>query len=433
MITDNKKVAFFTLGCKLNFSETSTIARNFIEEGYDRVEFNESADVYVINTCSVTELADKKCRQIIKKANKLNPEAKIAVVGCYSQLKPEEIAAINGVDIVLGAKDKMKLIEHIENHKTDETEVHSCNINEVDEFAPAFSMGDRTRSFLKVQDGCDYYCSYCTIPFARGKSRNASVAETIQKAEEIAKNGIKEVILTGVNIGDFGKSTGESFFDLVKELDKVEGIERIRISSIEPNLLTDEILEFVSKSNKFLPHFHIPLQSGSDSILKLMRRKYDTLLFSERIKKIKSLIPDAFIGIDVIIGFPGETDELFEETLNFLKQSDCSFLHVFTYSERPNTRTVKMEGKVPNEAKTKRSRILHDLSERKLQDFYKQNIDTERSVLFEGNKKENKMFGFTENYIKVETVFNKELVNSVRKVKLSNVLPSGNVGLEYLK
>lgn len=430
---NKKKVAFFTLGCKLNFSETSTIARDFIKTGYERVKFNEKADVYVVNTCSVTEFADKKCRQTIKKVNAINPEAKIAVVGCYSQLKPEEIAALQGVDIVLGAKDKMHLIDYIENvTKTDESEIHSCNINEIKEFSPAYSLGDRTRSFLKIQDGCDYFCAYCTIPLARGKSRNASIEELMLQAKEIAKNGIKEIILTGVNIGDFGKSTNETFLDLLKELDHVEGIERIRISSIEPNLLTNEIIEFVAVSKKFLPHFHIPLQSGTDKILKLMRRKYDTALFAKRIDKIKKEIPNAFIGIDVIVGFPGETDIDFEQTHDFLKNTESSFLHVFTYSERPNTKTVKMEGKVSEKAKKERSKKLHELSERKLLNFCKINLGEEHEVLFERSIKDNKIHGFTKNYIKVETNYSEELVNTIKKVKLCEIIENGNVSIEII-
>ena len=429
--TGKHKVAFFTLGCKLNFSESSTIAREFEEHGFERVDFKEKADVYVINTCSVTELADKKCRQAIKKANHLNPEAKIAVIGCYSQLKPEEISDIEGVDIILGSKDKMNLFNILEHHTDGNQEIHSCQYNELTEFNSAYSMGDRTRSFLKIQDGCDYFCSYCTIPLARGKSRNAPINELILEAKQIAQQGIKEIILTGVNIGDFGKSTNEDFFSLLKELEKVEGIDRYRISSIEPNLLSNEIIEFVAKSKKFLPHFHIPLQSGNDKILDLMRRKYNTKLFFNRVLKIKQQIPDAFIGIDLIVGFPGESDRDFELTYSFLEKLNCSFLHVFPFSERPNTKSVLMEGKVDEKTKAERSKLLHKLSDEKISYFYQSNVGTTRSVLFEGSKKNKKMFGFTENYIKVETDYNEELINQIKEVVLTEVLPNGNMKFTF--
>ena len=356
-----KKVAFHTLGCKLNFSETSTISRSFKDKGFEVVGFNSEADIYVINTCSVTEHADKKCRQSIKKIQNKNPEAFVAVVGCYAQLKPEEIAQNLGVDLVLGSKEKFNILDHLNNLKKNKTpQIYSCEISEVEQFDSSHSEADRTRSFLKVQDGCDYSCSYCTIPLARGKSRNKHISELVKEAKDIAKSGIKEIILTGVNIGDFGKSTNESFFDLIKALEKVNGIERIRISSIEPNLLTDEIIEFVSKSNKVLNHFHIPLQSGCNAILAKMQRRYNRELFKSRVDKIKELMPNAFIGVDVIVGFPGETDQYFTDTYSFLKDLDASFYHVFSYSERLNTKSANLEHKVPHKIITERSKILHE-------------------------------------------------------------------------
>jgi threonylcarbamoyladenosine tRNA methylthiotransferase MtaB len=421
-IDNRKRVAFFTLGCKLNFSETSTISRDFNSNNYDVVPFNEVADVYVINTCSVTEQADKKCRQTIKKIIKQNPDAYVAVVGCYAQLKPKEIAEIPGVDIVLGSKDKMNLFTHIDKlQKHPQAEVHTCETKALRDFSPAYSQGDRTRSFLKVQDGCDYFCSYCTIPLARGRSRSNSVAETVKQAEEIAKSGIKEVILTGVNIGDFGRSTGESFFDLVKALDQVEGIERIRISSIEPNLITNEIIDYVAQSNKFLPHFHIPLQAGTDHILKLMRRKYDTALFANRIKYIKKVIPDAFIGVDLIAGFPGESDELFEQTCNFIEGLDISFLHVFSYSERPNTSTIRMEGKVDAKTINERSKTLHNISDKKHIEFYRSQNGSVRPVLFEHTKKSGVTYGYTDNYIKVEVISDNDLTGKIININLEEL------------
>jgi threonylcarbamoyladenosine tRNA methylthiotransferase MtaB len=421
-IDNRKRVAFFTLGCKLNFSETSTISRDFNSNNYDVVPFNEVADVYVINTCSVTEQADKKCRQTIKKIIKQNPDAYVAVVGCYAQLKPKEIAEIPGVDIVLGSKDKMNLFTHIDKlQKHPQAEVHTCETKALRDFSPAYSQGDRTRSFLKVQDGCDYFCSYCTIPLARGRSRSNSVAETVKQAEEIAKSGIKEVILTGVNIGDFGRSTGESFFDLVKTLDQVEGIERIRISSIEPNLITNEIIDYVAQSNKFLPHFHIPLQAGTDHILKLMRRKYDTALFANRIKYIKKVIPDAFIGVDLIAGFPGESDELFEQTCNFIEGLDISFLHVFSYSERPNTSTIRMEGKVDAKTINERSKTLHNISDKKHIEFYRSQNGSVRPVLFEHTKKSGVTYGYTDNYIKVEVISDNDLTGKIININLEEL------------
>lgn len=431
MIYEGKKVAFHTLGCKLNFSETSTISRNFKLKGFDVVDFNSDADIYVINTCSVTEHADKKCRQAIKKIQNKNPNAFIAVVGCYAQLKADEIAANLGVDLVLGTKEKFNILNHLNDlTKKEIPEIYSCEINQVDTFDSSHSEADRTRSFLKVQDGCDYSCSYCTIPLARGKSRNKSIPELVKEAEKIGESGIKEIILTGVNIGDFGKSTNESFFDLVKALDIVKGIERMRISSIEPNLITDEIIEFVSKSNKILHHFHIPLQSGCNKILAKMQRRYNRELFTTRIDKIKSLMPDAFIGVDVIVGFPGETDEDFNSTLEFLKKTDASYYHVFSYSERPNTKSALLDGKVPKSRITERSKIVQALANQKQSNFYKQNIGKEEKVLFESTKRDGLIFGFTRNYIKVETKFNRLLIGEIKDVLLESMAESGNVNVK---
>lgn len=421
----NKKVAFQTLGCKLNFSESSTIARDFTEKGFRRVKFNEHADVYVINTCTVTDQADKKCRQAVKKIIKQNPDAVVAVIGCYAQLKSEEIKQIPGVDLVLGANEKFNLFEYIRKRdKDDQPEAHSCEIDAVVKFDAAYSSGDRTRSFLKVQDGCNYPCTYCTIPKARGKSRSASIADTVKQAVEIASKGYKEIILTGVNIGDFGRGTDENFLGLIKELDKVEGIERYRISSIEPNLLKDEMIAFCAQSNKFLPHFHIPLQSGSNEVLGLMKRRYRRELFAQRIQRIKEITPDAFIGVDVIVGFPGETDEKFEETYNFLESLDISFLHVFSYSVRPNTPAAKMDGQVPQAAIRERSRVLHELSEKKHRKFYQKNIGKRGKVLFEAKNENGKMFGFTENYLKVEVPFSEKRINKIEEVFLDKLKPS---------
>ena len=421
-LLNKKKVAFHTLGCKLNFSESSTIARDFSNLDYEKVSFNQIADVYVINTCSVTEQADKKCRQAINKAIKLNPNAYIAIVGCYAQLKPKEISEIPGVDIVLGSKEKMNLIKHINKlEKLPQAEIHTCETTNLKQFSPAYSQGDRTRSFLKIQDGCDYFCSYCTIPLARGRSCNNSIADTINQAKEIAKTGVKEIILTGVNIGDFGKSTNETFFDLVKELDKVEGIERYRISSIEPNLITNEIIDFCAKSRKFLPHFHIPLQAGTDKVLKLMRRKYNTQLFADRINYIKQVIPHAFIGIDIIAGFTGETDDDFNQACNFIEGLDISFLHVFSYSERPNTSSLKMEGKVNKATIAERSKKLHAISDVKHLNFYKQNIGAIRPVLFEKRDKNGNIHGYTDNYLKVEIKSDKKITGQIANVKLESI------------
>jgi threonylcarbamoyladenosine tRNA methylthiotransferase MtaB len=434
-IMTQKKVSFYTLGCKLNFAETSTITRGFTENGYEQVEFGEHADVVVINTCSVTQLADKKCRQAIGKASRNSPDAIIAVVGCYSQLKPDEIAHIEGVDLVLGNSEKFKIVEYVEEFDRQNkgtTQIHSCLMDNVEDFSPSFSLFDRTRSFLKVQDGCNYHCSYCTIPLARGNSRNQGIDKLVAEAQKISTQGIKEIVLTGVNIGDFGKSTDEKFLDLLRALDQVEGIERYRISSIEPNLLTDEIISFVAHSRGFLPHFHIPLQSGSNEILKLMSRRYKREIFRDRVNIIKNTMPMACIGADVIVGFPGETEALFDETCQFLNNLDISYLHVFPYSERRNTQAVSLPNKVSPEEKEYRSKILLDLSERKKMDFYQSNIEKEYPVLFESQQSKGKIFGFTPNYVKVETAFDKQLVNHCRKVKLTQLLPSGNMNIIFI-
>ena len=412
-----KKVAFYTLGCKLNFSESSTIARGFEDGGYARVEFDDTPDIFVINTCSVTENADKKCKQLVKKAKKINPNAFISIIGCYAQLKPDEIASIHGVNLVLGANEKFNLLEHIENYDSAKTKVLTTTIKETKDFIPSFSMGDRTRSFLKIQDGCDYFCTFCTIPLARGKSRNASITETIKEAEKIAATEIKEVVLTGVNIGDFGQGDAENFFGLIKGLDKIEGIDRYRISSIEPNLLSNEIIDFcLTTANRFVPHFHIPLQSGSDTLLEAMRRKYDSTLYRNRIEQIKSTNPDTCIGVDVIVGFPGETDEEFMITYNFLKDLDISYLHIFTYSERANTTAKKMENSVPMYVRRDRSKMLHILSDKKKRAFYETQIGKSGKVLWENENHEGWMHGFTENYIKVKAPFSESKINTFQKV-----------------
>ncbi|MBI3135301.1 MAG: tRNA (N(6)-L-threonylcarbamoyladenosine(37)-C(2))-methylthiotransferase MtaB [Bacteroidetes bacterium] len=428
-----KKVAFYTLGCKLNFSETSTIARNFENQGFAKVEFNETPDIFVINTCSVTDNADKKCRQIVKKALQVNPNAFVTMIGCYAQLKPEEISSIPGVDLVLGANEKFNILDHIDElEKKEKATVKSNNIKETDFFIPSFSQGDRTRSFLKVQDGCDYFCTFCTIPLARGKSRNASIEETIREAKKIAGTDIKEVVLTGVNIGDFGQGGDENFAQLVKELDTIEGIDRFRISSIEPNLLSNEIIEFVAHSKRFVPHFHIPLQSGSDKLLVAMRRKYLRALYVERVSKIKELMPDACIGVDVIVGFPGETEEVFMETVNFINGLDISYLHVFTYSERANTTAKKMADSVPLNIRRERSRQLQILSEKKRRAFYETQLNTNQQVLFEAEEEMGLMYGFTENYVKVKTPFNAGLVNQIIPVKLDQIDRDGIVRVELM-
>lgn len=422
-----KKVAFYTLGCKLNFSETSTISRLFEDQGYAKVNFEETPDVFVINTCSVTENADKKCKQLVKKALKINPEAFVVMIGCFAQLKPNEISEIPGVDLVLGANEKFNLIEHIESKKLDKAKVKYEKIKETKDFVPSFSAGDRTRSFLKIQDGCDYFCTFCTIPLARGKSRNASIEETVLQAKEVAKTKAKEVVLTGVNIGDFGQEGDENFFQLIQQFDQIEGIERFRISSIEPNLLNEDIIEFVTNSKKFVPHFHIPLQSGSDTLLKAMRRKYNQALYTDRIEKIKASMPDACIGVDVIVGFPGETEEEFMTTFNYLNKLDISYLHVFTYSERANTTAKKMKDVVPLHVRKERSKQLQILSEKKKRAFYEKHLGSDRTVLFENEEQHGVMFGFTENYVKVKTTYNPDLANQMVPVRLDEIDRDGIV------
>jgi len=415
-----ERVAFYTLGCKLNFSETSTIARLFEDGGFAKVDFEDKPDVFVINTCSVTENADKKCKQLVKRAKKISPESMVIILGCYAQLKPEEISRIPGVDLVLGANEKFNVLAHLE--KKSEVKVVHDNIKHTHDFIPSHSYGDRTRSFLKVQDGCDYFCTFCTIPLARGKSRNASIAQTLAEAHKIAQTEVKEVVLTGVNIGDFGQGGDENFFGLVQALDEVEGIERFRISSIEPNLLSDDIIDFcLTASKRFAPHFHVPLQSGSDSILEKMRRKYQTSLYAQRVARIKATNPDACIGVDVIVGFPGETDEDFLATMHFLKDLDISYLHVFTYSERANTGAPKLGTKVPMETRRERSKMLHLLSDRKKNAFYQTQVGKKKSVLFEQEENEGMLYGFTENYVKVKTPFNAALVNQIVGVELTEI------------
>ncbi|SDX10123.1 tRNA (N(6)-L-threonylcarbamoyladenosine(37)-C(2))-methylthiotransferase MtaB [Aequorivita viscosa] len=429
-----KKVAFYTLGCKLNFSETSTIARSFENEGFDRVEFTDKADIYVINTCSVTENADKRFKTIVKQAQKANPNAFVAAVGCYAQLKPQDLADVDGVDLVLGATEKFKITDYLNDlTKNDFGEVHSCEIGEADFYVGSYSIGDRTRAFLKVQDGCDYKCTYCTIPLARGISRSDTLENVLKNALEISQQGIKEIVLTGVNIGDYGKGEfgnkkhEHTFLELVKALDEVKGIERLRISSIEPNLLKDETIEFVSNSRTFVPHFHIPLQSGSNQILKLMRRRYMSELYVERVSRIKKLMPHACIGVDVIVGFPGETDEHFLETYHFLNELNISYLHVFTYSERDNTPAAEMDGIVPLKVRNKRSKMLRGLSVKKRRAFYESQIGTVRTVLFEGENKQGYIHGFTENYVKVKTPWNPALVNTLQEVILTEIDTDGLV------
>lgn len=431
-----KTVAFHTLGCKLNFSETSAIGRLMMEKGFTKVDFSKAADVYVINTCSVTENADKECKQIVKSALNNNPEAFVAIVGCYAQLKPDEISKIEGVDVVLGATEKFKLLNYINlSGKNTDTKIHSCEISDADFFVDAYSIGDRTRSFLKVQDGCDYSCTFCTIPLARGKSRSDTIENVVSNAKKIGQSGVKEIVLTGVNIGDFGygreiengKKRTYTFFDLVKELDKVNEIERFRISSIEPNLLKDEIIEFVASSNRFMPHFHIPLQSGNNELLKKMKRRYLRELYSDRISKIKSLMPDCCIGVDVIVGFPGETEEQFLDTYNFVNGLDVSYLHVFTYSERDNTEAIKMENPVPMAERKRRNKMLRILSAKKLRRFYETQLGKTESVIFENENKSGFMFGFTKNYVKVKYPFSPELINTPIAITLDSFDEEGNV------
>jgi threonylcarbamoyladenosine tRNA methylthiotransferase MtaB len=437
MSFSGKTVAFHTLGCKLNFSETSTIARLMLEKGFSKVDFSKPADVYVINTCSVTENADKECKQIVKSALNNNPEAFVAIVGCYAQLKPEEIAKIEGVDVVLGATEKFKLLNYINFSKNDSTQIQSCEISDADFFVDAYSIGDRTRSFLKVQDGCDYSCTFCTIPLARGKSRSDSIENVVANANKIGQSGVKEIVLTGVNIGDFGygreiegdvkKRKEFNFLDLIKELDKVESVDRFRISSIEPNLLKDEIIEFVANSRRFMPHFHIPLQSGNNELLKKMKRRYLRELYSDRVAKIKSLMPDCCIGVDVIVGFPGETEEQFLDTYNFLNSLDISYLHVFTYSERDNTEAILMSDPVPVAERKRRNKMLRILSAKKLRAFYEKQLGKTSTVIFEQESKGEYMFGFTENYVKVKFPHDPELVNRSLEITLDSFDEEGNV------
>lgn len=416
----NKRVAFHTLGCKLNFSETSTIARQMLEAGFTRVDFDDVSDVYVINTCSVTDFADKKCRQMIKRCIRKNAKAFIVVTGCYAQLEPGQIADIEGVDLVLGSNEKVDLLQYIDNiDKKAKAQIVAGDIMKDKAFKPSYSSGDRTRSFLKIQDGCDYFCSYCTIPFARGTSRSDTIANTVAQAREAVAHGAKEIILTGVNIGDFGHRNGESFYDLVQQLDKVEGVSRYRISSIEPNLLTNEIIDFVAQSRTFMPHFHVPLQSGSNAVLQLMKRRYDADFFASKIEHIKSIIPDAFIGIDVIVGVNGETQEYFEQSKSLLESIDFSQLHVFTYSERPNTQALKIDGTVPMEERHQRSHILHQLSDIRREAFYRKFIGQEMTVLVESSEHVgNTMNGFTGNYIKVEVPYCEQFANTLQTFKL---------------
>ena len=426
-----KKVAFYTLGCKLNYSETSTISRLFEEKGHKKVDFTDTPDIFIINTCSVTENADKKCHKIVREARSISPDAYVAIIGCYAQLKPKEIAEIPGVDAVLGAAEKFRLVELLDGFvRQPQTQVFASDIEKANRFNTSYSLHDRTRTFLKVQDGCDYSCTFCTIPLARGNSRSDSIANIVKTAEEIAATEVREIVLTGVNTGDFGLQEGkrvERFVDLIKALDQVEGIDRFRISSIEPNLLTDEIVAFVSQSQRFVPHFHIPLQSGSNKVLKLMKRRYLRELYHDRVNTIKSHMPHGCIGVDVIVGFPGETDEDFLETYQFLNALNISYLHVFTYSERENTPAASMPGKVPANVRAERSKMLHILSDKKRRKFYEENLEREATVLFENDVEEGMMHGFTENYIRVVAKYDPVLVNELRKVKLLNIQAKGLV------
>ena len=432
----HKTAAYHTLGCKLNFAETSTIARQLKGAGYQKVEFDEKADVYVINTCSVTDNADKECKFHIKRAMKANPEGLVVVIGCYAQLKPDEIANIEGVDLVLGAKEKFNVLSYLEDlSKSDKGIVHSCEVGEANTFIGSYSAGDRTRAFLKVQDGCVYKCTYCTIPMARGVSRSDTIENIIKNAQEISERGIKEIVLTGVNIGDYGKGEfgnkrhEHTFLDLITELDKVKGIERIRISSIEPNLLKDEAIELVANSRSFVPHFHIPLQSGSDDILKKMKRRYLTKLYTDRINKIRETIPHCAIGVDVIVGFPGETEEYFLETYRFLNQLPISYLHVFTYSERSNTEASDMEGSVPVSERKRRNKMLRILSEKKKREFYESQLGKKLPVLWEDEEKNGLMFGFTENYVRVQKPYDKNSSNTIELVTLDKIEADGSVSV----
>ena len=431
-------VAFYTLGCKLNFSETSTIARSFVAAGYTQTSFDSPADVYVINTCSVTENADKKFKTIVKQALKQNPDGFLVAIGCYAQLKPEELAALDGVDLVLGANEKFNVVDFIEGKSTD-TAVHACAIDEVEQYVGSYAIGERTRAFLKVQDGCDYKCTYCTIPLARGFSRSDTLKNILRQAREIVTQDIKEVVLTGVNIGDFGKGEfgakkhEHTFYDLVYALDEVEGLERIRISSIEPNLLRQETIDFVAQSKRFVPHFHIPLQSGSNAILAAMRRRYQRELYAKRVTQIKNRMPHACIGVDVIVGFPGETDDHFMETYHFLNELDISYLHVFSYSERANTLAAEMPNPIPKNVRAKRSKMLRGLSLKKRRAFYEQQLGTTQKVLFESENKNGYIHGFTPNYIKVKTYWNPALCNTIHDVKLTQIADDGLVSFEFVK
>lgn len=429
-----KKVAFYTLGCKLNFSETSAIGRLFEDKGYKKVAFDQKPDIFIINTCSVTDNADKKCKKIVKEARKISPDAYVAIIGCYAQLKPEEISAIPGVDAVLGAAEKFRLLEYLDGFvKAENTQVHASEIKEANLFHTAYSLNDRTRTFLKVQDGCNYTCAFCTIPLARGESRSNSIGNIVAQAREIALHNVKEIVLTGVNIGDFGLQEGireANFLDLITALDEVEGIDRFRISSIEPNLLSNEIIKFVSGSRRFVPHFHIPLQSGSDKILKLMRRRYLRELYVERVRKIKEAMPNGCIGVDVIVGFPGETEEDFLETYDFLNQLDISYLHVFTYSERANTKALEFEGVVPQNVRSQRSKMLRILSEKKKRKFYSENLGNTATVLFEEDIEDGMMHGFTENYIRVAAKYDPILINETKQLRLKDIDKNGFVAVE---
>ena len=435
-----KKVAFHTLGCKLNFSETSTIARDFQSNGFKKVDFSDPADIYVINTCSVTENADNRFKLIVKQALTANSDAFIIAIGCYAQLKPQELSNIYGVDLVLGAKEKFNIMDYIDDlSKHDVCKIHSCEIDEADFYVGSFSYGDRTRAFLKVQDGCDYKCTYCTIPLARGISRSDRLENILKNAKDISSKGIKEIVLTGVNIGDYGKGEfgnkkhRHTFLDLIKELDGVEGINRLRISSIEPNLLKNESIEFVSKSNSFVPHFHIPLQSGSNFILKRMKRRYLREIYEDRVEQIKKIMPHACIGVDVIVGFPGETEDMFLETYNFLNRLDISYLHVFTYSERQNTEAASMSGVVSINSRKKRSKLLRGLSVKKRRSFYEKSIGSKQTVLFEGENKSGYIQGFTENYIKVRCPWDPNLVNTLHDIVLKEIDQDGFVRFDFCK
>ncbi|MBX2916308.1 MAG: tRNA (N(6)-L-threonylcarbamoyladenosine(37)-C(2))-methylthiotransferase MtaB [Cyclobacteriaceae bacterium] len=425
-----KKVAFYTLGCKLNYSETSTISRKMEDAGYKKVEFTEQPDIFIINTCSVTENADKKCRKVVREARNISPNAYVAIIGCYAQLKPKEIAEIPGVDAVLGAAEKFRLVELLDGFvRPNKPQVLASAIETANTFNTSFSLHDRTRTFLKVQDGCDYSCTFCTIPLARGSSRSDTIPNIVEQAKKIVATGVKEIVLTGVNTGDFGIRDGERkdrFVDLLKALDKVEGLERLRISSIEPNLLTDEIIELVANSSKLVPHFHIPLQSGSNTILKLMRRRYQRELYTSRVEKIKSIIPNCCIGVDVIVGFPGETDEHFLETYQFLNELNIAYLHVFTYSERENTVAAALPGVVPPKVRQERSRMLHILSDKKRRNFYEENLGKVFQVLFENDVEDGFMHGFTENYIRVAAKFDPLLINETKKVVLTSINANGH-------